>query len=132
MYEMPHYADGAYAILGRALESIVMMPYEEWVNQHIFKPLGTYVLSALAFDVHTSLIPLIMTVAACNLLSPGMDSSFMVYDEWSDLAKRVPPGMEGNFTYPSFVAQVDLRWARPTGNVRPPHRLNFDQCPPCR
>jgi hypothetical protein len=47
----------------------------------------------------------------------GMSSSFMAYDGWSDMAKRVPPGMEGNFTYPSFVAQVDLRWARPTGNV---------------
>jgi CubicO group peptidase (beta-lactamase class C family) len=41
MWEMPHYADSAYAILGRALESVVQMPYEDWVKEHIFKPLGT-------------------------------------------------------------------------------------------
>jgi hypothetical protein len=41
MWEMPHYADSAYAILGRALESVVQMPYEDWVKENIFKPLGT-------------------------------------------------------------------------------------------
>jgi CubicO group peptidase (beta-lactamase class C family) len=41
MYQMPHYADSAFAILGRALESVVEMSYEDYVNEHIFKPLGT-------------------------------------------------------------------------------------------
>jgi len=110
MWEMPHYADSAYAILGRALESVVQMPYEDWVKEHIFKPLGT------PWRTHRN------TRNADNsqlgfMNVEGMSSSLMSYDGWSDMAKRVPPGMEGNFTYPSFVAQVDLRWARPTGNV---------------
>ena len=49
-----------------------------------------------------------------------MDSSFFVYDAWSDMAKRVPPGRAGNTTLPSFVSHADLNWARPTGNVRWP------------
>lgn len=86
MWQDPHYADGAYAIIGRALESLVGMSYEDYVHQHIFKPLG-------------------------------MDSSYMGYSAWSDMAKRVPPGKIGNITFPSFVSHVDLNWARPTGNV---------------
>lgn len=43
MWQDPHYADGAYAIIGRALESVVGMSYEDYVHQHIFKPLGTLV-----------------------------------------------------------------------------------------
>jgi hypothetical protein len=46
-----------------------------------------------------------------------MDSSYMGYSAWSDMAKRVPPGKIGNITFPSFVSHVDLNWARPTGNV---------------
>jgi hypothetical protein len=42
----------------------------------------------------------------------------MAYDAWGDMAKRLPPGMSGNATLPAFVAQADLNWARPTGNVR--------------
>jgi hypothetical protein len=41
MWQDPHYADGAYAIIGRALESVVGMSYEEYITQHIFKPLGS-------------------------------------------------------------------------------------------
>ncbi|ELR11328.1 beta-lactamase [Acanthamoeba castellanii str. Neff] len=91
MWQDPHYADGAYAIIGRALESVVGMSYEDYITQHIFKPLG-------------------------------MDSSFLAYNSWSDMAKRVPPGKVGNTTFPSFVAHADLNWARATGNVplRPP------------
>jgi CubicO group peptidase (beta-lactamase class C family) len=40
MWQNPHYADGAYAIIGRALESVVGMSYEDYVTKHIFKPLG--------------------------------------------------------------------------------------------
>ncbi|ELR16649.1 betalactamase [Acanthamoeba castellanii str. Neff] len=40
MWQNPHYADGAYAIIGRALESVVGMSYEDYITQHIFKPLG--------------------------------------------------------------------------------------------
>jgi CubicO group peptidase (beta-lactamase class C family) len=40
MWQDPHYADGAYAIIGRALESVVGMSYEDYITQHIFKPLG--------------------------------------------------------------------------------------------
>ncbi len=43
MWQDPHYADGAYAVIGRALESVVGMSYEDYVHQHIFKPLGTLV-----------------------------------------------------------------------------------------
>lgn len=46
-----------------------------------------------------------------------MDSTYMSYEWWSDMAKRVPPGRDGNSTYPSFVSHADLNWARPTGNV---------------
>jgi len=46
-----------------------------------------------------------------------MDSSFVAYDPWSDMAKRVPPGRAGDMTFPSFIAHADLNWARPTGNV---------------
>jgi hypothetical protein len=47
-----------------------------------------------------------------------MESSFFVYNAWSDLAKRVPPGRWGDTTLPSFLSHADLNWARPTGNVR--------------
>jgi hypothetical protein len=47
-----------------------------------------------------------------------MDSSYVAYDAWSDMAKRIPPGMMGNTTYPNLMSQMDLSWARPTGNVR--------------
>jgi len=41
MWQLPHYADGAYAIIGRAIESVTGMSYEDYVVNHIFKPLGT-------------------------------------------------------------------------------------------
>ena len=41
MWQNPHYADGSYAIIGRALESIVGMSYEDYITRHIFKPLGS-------------------------------------------------------------------------------------------
>jgi CubicO group peptidase (beta-lactamase class C family) len=41
MWQDPHYADGAYAVIGRALESVVGMSYEDYITQHIFKPLGS-------------------------------------------------------------------------------------------
>jgi CubicO group peptidase (beta-lactamase class C family) len=60
MWQDPHYADGAYAIIGRALESLVGMSYEDYVHQHIFKPLGTpdraphpVLLRGLTLPAHT-------------------------------------------------------------------------------
>ena len=42
MYESPHYADSAYAIIGRALEEFATdgRSYEDYVMQEIFAPLG--------------------------------------------------------------------------------------------
>jgi CubicO group peptidase (beta-lactamase class C family) len=48
MWQNPHYADGAYAIIGRALESVVGMSYEDYITQHIFKPLGRSPITAPA------------------------------------------------------------------------------------
>jgi len=86
MWQLPHYADGAYAIIGRAIESVTGMSYEDYVVNHIFKPLG-------------------------------MDSSYLKYNSWSEMAKRTVPGRIGNTTLPSFMAHADLNWARPTGNA---------------
>lgn len=46
-----------------------------------------------------------------------MDSTYLAYDPWSDMAKRVPAAHIGNTTVPNFIAHVDLLWARPTGNI---------------
>ena len=114
MWQDPHYADGAYAIIGRALESVVGMSYEDYVTQHIFKPLG-----------RSPMVTASATAAIAHEVNrhAGMDSSFLAYDSWSDMAKRVPPGRAGNITFPSFISLADLNWARPTGNVleRPRH-----------
>jgi CubicO group peptidase (beta-lactamase class C family) len=41
MYEMPHYADSAFAALGRALESVMDgQTFEQYVTKNIFAPLG--------------------------------------------------------------------------------------------
>ena len=41
MYSKPHYADAGYAIIGRALESVLGgQKYEDFVMNEIFKPLG--------------------------------------------------------------------------------------------
>jgi CubicO group peptidase (beta-lactamase class C family) len=114
MWQDPHYADGAYAIIGRALESVVGMTWEDYLVQHIFKPLGTIMLPA----------PLSAEGGWAFLTrerNPGMDSTFVAYDGWSDMAKRVAPGMIGNTTIPYLLSQMDLRWARPTGNVCDTH-----------
>ncbi len=41
MYSDPHYADSAYAIIGRALEYVTGVKYEEYVTKGILEPLGT-------------------------------------------------------------------------------------------
>lgn len=40
MYAEPHYADSAYAILGRALEYVVGKKYEQYLEEEVFGPLG--------------------------------------------------------------------------------------------
>jgi CubicO group peptidase (beta-lactamase class C family) len=109
MWQDPHYADGAYAIIGRALESVVGMTWEDYLTQHIFKPLGTIILPALSAEGGWACLT--------RGRNPGMDSTFVAYDGWSDMAKRVAPGMIGNTSLPYLLSQMDLRWARPTGNV---------------
>ena len=64
MWENPHYADGAYAIIGRALESLVGMSYEDYVTQHIFKPLG--IISNLTNSTTTSCCPFSRRSCGCN------------------------------------------------------------------
>jgi CubicO group peptidase (beta-lactamase class C family) len=63
MWQYPHYADAGYAIIGRALESVVGMSWEDWVTQHIFKPLGTLLRSN-----HRSLTPFASRCASCVVL----------------------------------------------------------------
>ncbi len=40
MYSDPHYADSAFAIIGRALEYVTGAKYEEYVTKGILEPLG--------------------------------------------------------------------------------------------
>lgn len=104
MYAQPHYADSAFAIIGRALEYVTGMPYEDYVAKEIFQPLGAdnedqgHLCNAHAFT------------------PVGMSNSFFDLS-WAD-SRRVPDGYAGNASVFSTVAHADLHWASPTGQVR--------------
>jgi len=47
MYNKPHYADSAYAIIGRGLEYVLEgSTYEDYMTNKILQPLGTSLSSS--------------------------------------------------------------------------------------
>ncbi len=88
MYTDPHYADSAFAIIGRAMESIVGKRYEDYVMERIFAPLGM----DSSFFKYDSSSP------AAKRIPPGL--------------------MRGSpIQVPSFAAHCNLYWGSPTGQV---------------
>jgi len=56
MYTKPHYADSAYAIIGRALESILDgKTYEQYMLEDVFKPLG--IKAFFDYAAHSNEVP---------------------------------------------------------------------------
>ncbi len=115
MYSDPHYADSAYAIIGRALEYVTGVKYEEYVTKGILEPLGT-MLNSHQQHLNSLRSKWFNCVCVCGFSWwSGMTDTFFEYVASSELGKRVPPGKAGSL--PSFVAHTDLYWARPTGQV---------------